>query len=164
MLCQKSKSVEIIFVFLLTMSNKCDKTLRLQKLPLVPIQTFMLRKRQIKQARQGGCKKINKCLILLPELCKCFRLHVQLFGIQTCQLPTLFFLMSSFAFIPIRKCMHASTIRFHLELAAQNISLNPRLLGICYFHFGNRVHNGQSFINTVPSRFKKDFWSGQKVS
>ena len=55
--------------------------------------------------------------------------------------PLFFFLMSSFAFIPIRKCMHALTIRFHLELEIQNITLDTRPHGICYSHFGNRVRN-----------------------
>ena len=126
MLCQKSKSVEIIFVFLLTMSNKCDKTLRLQKLPLVPIQTFMLRKRQIKQARQGGCKKINKCLILLPELCKCFRLHVQLFGIQTCQLPTLFFSNVFFCIHPYQKMYACINNQIPFRISSTKYQFEPK--------------------------------------
>ena len=64
-----------------------------------------------------------------------------------------FFLMSSFAFIPIRKCMHALKIRFHLELEMKNIILDPRPHSLCYSHFGNRVRNGvisimqRGFIN-----------------
>ena len=57
--------------------------------------------------------------------------------------------------------MHALTIRFHLELEIQNITLDTRPHGICYSHFGNRVRNGA--ISITQWGFISDYYKVKSI-